>query len=524
MRTTSAAAGAAEPPAPGEAEVPAARRDPGGERPLAWRSAAVRDPIHGTVAPADVRAGDPVIARVRVPGTAGELAAQVWRISPLGAELVRTPALAAIGVGRAIDLTIEIGASVAAFSGLSVLALRAERGRELLAVRWADASGAGAALDDREKREASRWPCGDDYLPTGVAENAACYDDLVHFRVVEISRTGMRLLTSLRNKFLIPGVAFEAACAFPTMGEARVAFRVVHARVVHQGPKRWLALGVTYTLPDPRSAELIGQYLLQFGPGASVQDLRATGFRVRSSSRALEFGCVSSEGEYRQVLALRRLAYLQAKKISAEVKDVEMADGYDARARILVAKHRGRVIATVRLVFPRGEDDRLKHEDFLALPPDLPPRAQIVEFSKFCTDPEFRGSDLFYTLVKRSALTTMQSGRRFALMSCTEALAPLYARVGFRKVGAAYVHPSMRLEHHLMLGEVARIVSGKGVNPVVWNLMGGWDLWSFAKRCGVAPRSAWLEARVAFYRLFKPLARLAAAIYVRRNGARGWRG
>ena len=256
----------------------------------------------------------------------------------------------------------------------------------------------------------------------------------------------MRLLTSLRNKFLVPGVAFEATCAFPTVGATRVALQVVHARVVHHGGKRWLALGVTYALPEPGGDEIIGQYLLQFGDGATVQRLRSTGFRVRSSSRALEFACVSTDDEYREVLALRRLAYVQAGKVSANVHDEQMADPLDASSRIVVAKHRGRVVATVRLYFPRGPEDRLKHEDFLPLPPGFPARDDVVEFSKFCTDPEFRGSDLFYTLVKRCALATMQSGRRYALMSCTAPLAPAYARLGFRKVGASYVHPTMRLD------------------------------------------------------------------------------
>jgi predicted GNAT family N-acyltransferase len=353
--------------------------------------------------------------------------------------------------------------------------------------------------------------------------NSVCYDDRIHFRIADISRSGMQLLTSLRNKFLIPGVEFTGTCTFPTLGEAEISFQVVHVRVVQHGAKRCLAVGVTWSMVDPRTRELVGQYLLQFGPGASVQRLRETGFHVRSSSRALDFGAIRSEDEYREVLALRRLAYVHAGKAGPDARDEDMADALDARSRILVAKYRGRIVAAVRLLFPPAADARLKHEDYVALPRGTPQRDQIVELSKFCTHPEFRGSDLFYTLVKHCALTVLQSGRRFAVMSCTDELVAPYARVGFRKLGAAYVHPTMKLAHHLMMAEVASVVSGKHVNPVVWNLMGGWELWSFARLCGAVPESKPLAARVAMWRLFQPVARAVAAIYLWRKGARGWR-
>jgi predicted GNAT family N-acyltransferase len=479
-----------------------------------------RDPVHGAVAPADVRAGDPIVARVRLAEGGREIPAQVWRISPVAVELVRTLPLAALAVGSRVALSLRLGASETRLDQVEVSALRSERGRDLVALRWV--SGAAEADEDAgEKRAASRWTCGTEFVPTGVAPNAVRYDDFVHFRIVDISRTGMRLVTSLRNKFLLPGVSFEATVTFPTMGEARVAFRVVHARVVQEGAKKVLALGVTYALGSRRAGELIGQYLLQFGPGASLAQLRETGFEVVSSSRALEFGCVRTDEEYREVLELRRLAYVHAKKASADVKDVDMADDFDARSRILVAKYRGRVVASARLMFPRHAEDALKHEEFLSLPATLPPRDEIVEISKVCTHPAFRGSDLFYGILKQAALTVVQSGRKWFLMSCTDSLLPVYAKVGLRKIGAGYLHPTMKLAHHVCLGDVAGMIAGKRINPIVWNVVIGHELYDFAARCGAVPRTAWWRLRVRLWRLFRPLGYLAVALHARR--ARGGR-
>jgi predicted GNAT family N-acyltransferase len=331
----------------------------------------------------------------------------------------------------------------------------------------------------------------------------------------------MQLETSLRNKYLIPGVTIPSTCTFPTLGQLRLDLRVVHARVVQRGQKSVLSLGVRHAGHDARSAEVIGQYLLQFGAGATVQDLCADGFKVHSSARALDFCSVRTKEEYREVLQLRRLAYQHAKKISADAKDVDMGDGFDTRSRILVAKHRGRIVGTVRLMFPQTLSDPLKNEDFLKLPQELPPRDQLVEVSKACTHPGYRGSDLFYTLIKHAALVAIQAGRRYALMSATDSLAHVYLRFGFRKVGAAYLHPSMRLRHHLMVADAAAVVAGRNINPIFWNLMGGYEIWSYARRCGAIEEDPWQTARVHLLRLFKPLASLARWLYARRLRAQG---
>jgi predicted GNAT family N-acyltransferase len=365
-----------------------------------------------------------------------------------------------------------------------------------------------------------RWACGSDFSPTGIAPSAVRYGDFVYFKVTDISSEGMQLENRLRNKYLLPGVTIESTCTFPTLGQVRLDLKILHARVAQRGRKSVLSLGVRYTPLDARTTETIGQYLLQFGAGATVQDLCGAGFRITHSARALDFCSVRTPEEYREVLKLRRLAYQHAKKVSQDAKDVDMGDGFDNSSRILVAKHRGRIVGTVRLMFPKTQSDPLKHDEFLPLPPDLPSRDQLVEVSKACTHPSYRGSDLFYTLLKHVALTAIQAGRRYALMSATDSLAPIYLRFGFRQLGASYDHPSMRLRHHLMLLDLKRVVAGRGINPIFWNLMGGYEIWSYARRCGALEEDPWLSARARFLRLFSPLARLVQALYARRLRAR----
>lgn len=469
--------------------------------------------IHGAVQPADVRPGDPVTAHLRWPGWPDrQLPSRIWRISPLGVELVRPPDLPQILVGTPLDLTLRIGPSVSDFRALPLLATGSERGHDLLAFSWSHSPPQPAP----GPRAASRWSCQAEYAPTGIAPSAVRFEDFIYFRIVDLSWDGMQLETSLRNKFLVPGVQLQSTCTFPTQGQVHLDLRVVHARVVDRGQKKVLALGVTYSPRGAGSREVIGQYLLQFANGATVQELRALGFRLRSSSQAIDFSSLRSDEEYGEVLRLRRLAYVHARKVSADAKDVDMADAFDARSRILVAKHHGRVVGTARLMFPESDTDRLNHEDFLELPAGLPPRQEMVEVFKTCTHPGYRGSDLFYALLQHVALVILQAGRRYAIMSATDALAPVYLRFGFRRVGTSYEHPAMRMRHHLMLLDVARVIEGVGISPLYWNLMRCWELWRFGKLCGVVATDPWTTTRVRCWRLLRPVASLIRMAYERR--------
>jgi predicted GNAT family N-acyltransferase len=505
MSSASSSAPAILPLTPGESCGAHARFQPwpGGQR----------ESVHGAIVPADVRAGDPVFAQLRVPGGPPR-AARVWRLSPLGVELVRPGGLAGVGPGSTVELALRVGRGAATFTSLTVAGVNVEHGRELLALAWAPPPSPRPTA--RDTRGASRWACAGEYLPTGIAPNAARYGDFIYFRVADVSWTGMQLETSLRNTFLIPGLRLEATCTFPAQsrGQVQLPLEVVHARVVLRAQKRVLAVGVRFAAPlRDRARELLGQYLLQFGGGATVKDLCAAGFRIPASSLAFEFGYARTAEEYDEVLRLRRLAYVHARKISAEARAVDMADGFDARSRILVAKHRGRVVGTMRLYYPEAGADRLMHEGFVELPPGLPPRTELVELFKACTHPAYRGGDLFYALVRFAALTLVQSGRRYALMSATDALAPIYARVGFRRTGASYVHPGMGLRHHVMLADTRSVIEGKDINPVFWNLMDGYAIWSFARMGGAVGGGLRDAARVQLWRLFRPLAALVRGLY-----------
>jgi hypothetical protein len=468
--------------------------------------------VHGEIAPADVRPGDPVAAAVVVRGVAEPIPARVWALSPLGVQLVCPPALQSLPAGEAVGVTLRMGGEESRLRGVA-LERAEDRGQALLGVRWCEPDRPAQG----EARGARRWLCSADYLPSGVFANPVRYSDFVHFRVCDISRDGMQLLTSLRNKFLVPGLRFEAVCTFPMVGQLTLAFEVVHARVVEHGGKQHLGVGVRTRARDRRASELIGQYLLQFGAEVTPEALRAQGFRVRSSTPAFDFGWVRTEDEYRQVLELRRRTFVDAGLVGPQTRAEELGDASDARSRILIAKHRGRVVGTIRVTYSDGPEQPFQLEPYFAQAPGAPPREQVVESSKVCTEPSWRGGDLFYVLVRLAALATIQAGRRYMLMSCADELLGLYSRLGFRQLGVRFTHPKVGVQAHLLLGDIPDLVAGRGINPVVWNVAAGYELWRFAQRAGLVPGGPARELRMLGLRLFKPLAPLLLWLMRRRG-------
>ena len=51
-----------------------------------------------------------------------------------------------------------------------------------------------------------------------------------------------------------------------------------------------------------------------------------------------------------------------------------------------------------------------------------------MEGSRVCTDPDFRGSDLFFHLVQNVSRIVTQSGYRYGLMNCVDSLVPVYEK------------------------------------------------------------------------------------------------
>jgi hypothetical protein len=463
--------------------------------------------LHGTYYPADVYPGEAIDATVRITenGTMSAESARVWRISPLGLELIVGADTTRLPIGQRVDIDLRIGTSVTSLSGLTIVKTTNELGNSIVGVRLVDRIAEN--FDGTDRRRDPRWICGEQYVPVCVAPNPARFSDFVYLRVREISANGMRMLTSLRNKFLVKGMKLECVASFPFVSQLRLAMTIENVKLTTEGGKDYLSVGVSFNDLSRQEKQIIGQYLIQFGEGVSVEDLRKQGLAPRSIASSLEFSFVRTIEEYEQVLELRLIAYRSAKKVPEHFEAADMADIYDTRSRIVIGKHKGKVIASAGLVFNEYHD-RMEIEESVSWPTTLPRRDEMVEVIRNCTHPSFRGSDLLMAMFQFIAITVMQSKRRYVVIGCTPDLVGLYSRIGMERQDIEYRHGKLSDSlHTVMLGNIPKAMSGATVNPLFWNAV-----WAPTTNYMIDTEILELtqadRARMGIYRLFRPISLL----------------
>ncbi len=463
--------------------------------------------LHGSYYPTDVYPGEAISATVRSVGGEGAVveSARVWRLSPLGLELIVEPLPSKLEVGSVVDIDLRLGTTVTSLAGLAIITATNEVGNKILGIRLIDRSP--ERFDGTDRRGTPRWICGDQFIPVCVAANPARYSDFVYLRVKEISANGMRLLTSLRNKFLVKGMTLDCVASFPFISQLPLKMVIENVRLTTDGGKDFLSIGVSLGELSRQERQVIGQYLIQFGEGVSLDDLRKQDLAPRSLGSSVEFSFVRTLEDYQQVLELRRLAYRAAGKIPEDFGASDMADIYDTRSRIVIGKHRGKVVASSGLVFNEYHD-RMEIEENVEWPPLLPRRDEMVESIRTCTHPSFRGSDLLMAMFQFIAITVAQSKRRYIVIGCTHDLVGLYSRIGMERQKIEYRHSKLvDSPHTVMLGDIPKAMSGATVNPLFWNAV-----WAPTTKYMVDTQILELtqadRARMNLYRLFGPISLL----------------
>ncbi|MBX3706295.1 MAG: GNAT family N-acetyltransferase [Pseudomonadales bacterium] len=466
--------------------------------------------IHHQIRPADVRDFDRITARVRrrsAPNAAYQTF-QVWRISPLGVELVCDDSALALVRSDRIDLELTVAGQVSHFEGLVVDLIRENSDITLAGVRLSNALS--AAQSEEDKRRSPRWLCSEDFYPTCVCPTPGRFNEYMYFQVRDISREGLQLLCSLRNKYLIPGMVLNLTTSFPMVGEITIPVLVKRIGVKSEREKDYLVVGTEYQDITKTSRNVIGQYLLQFSNVETLADLKEAGFLVASVARSTDFYFLKSESDYEEVLKLRLMAHQSGGTLGQDANLYEMSDRYDSNSRIIVAKRKGRIIGSARIHYSALEDS-LEHEKYIEWPATFPRRDSVLEITRVCTHPNFRSNDLLAAMLKFLGITCFQPQRPWVLVSSIDALVPFYRKIGLQASPFTYQHPIYSGRQNILLTNAFDILLGRGVNPIYWNAI--WrEVYDYQLDAGSIRPTALDKARIRIYRSLGPVANLLANI------------
>ncbi len=409
-------------------------------------------------------------ARISFDGGNEWLDARVWRYSPFGVELISSGL--SVNKGQSIDLKLEIAGCMSRFGGLVVADRYTDDSVELFGLRLF--SKITADDPTMEKRGTMRWRCSEAFLPTGTAANPAKFNDYIFFRVEDISATGMRIVTSMRNKLLMRGQRLESTLSVPCVGAIQCNFEVKRIDFSTHAERDYIVLGVEFLRRDNLLLKVLAEYLLQFGEGVTAQSLVNDGFPLNNAFRRFDFSYVKTEKEYDEVLELRYRSYQAAGKLAENASPKSMSDEFDARSRILIVKHNDKVVGSVRVIF-HEDSDRLSYGRYFDVPPEgLPPKSEYAEASRLCTDPTYRGAEIAYHLVEHMVLTTVQSGRKYIVSGAAGSLLDLWSKCGFKRLGINYRSLDFGgMPHELILMNTHEVALGKGIDLRLWNRVFG---------------------------------------------------
>jgi len=426
--------------------------------------------LHSPFIPAEVREGDPITAELISSNSQQVKKYRVWRYSPFGVELVIDKH--DFNQGDSYDLRVKIAKESTLYQGIVVKSLFEEGGNALAGFRTF-AKQAETDINE-EKRESTRFKCSEQFLPTGTAPTPGKFNDYMFFRVEDISASGMRIITSMRNKTLMRDQRLDVTLSIPCVGSIQGTVVIRRVDFTHSDLKEFLVLGVEFVKDDEILQKSLAEYLLQFGENVTVQSLIKEGFKLSEAYKRFDFSYVKSKEEYNEVLALRVKSYKAAKKINDDTSPEQMADEFDSRSRILIVKHGGKIVGSVRIIF-HEDMDRLSYSRYFDVPPEvLPDRKLYAEASRFCTDPDYSGADIFYHLAEHMVLTTVKSGRKFILGGAAGTLVGQWTRCGFARLGVQYKNNDFGgMPHELILMDTHQVALGRGIDLKLWNRVFG---------------------------------------------------
>jgi len=428
----------------------------------------IHSPFHGEV----IRGREAITAKIKT----CDISNTEWKpivlhtYSPFGVEFINNPSLK-LAQGNKISLRINLAGDETLFDGLVVNGAYAIDGINIAGVRTFVRDKKGDVYSGTEKRAHRRWSCSDDFLPTGMASNPIRYNDYILFRVEDISSGGLKLITSMRNKFLGIGQKLECKLSIPYVGSINVDIKIKYINTTFYKEKEFMVMGAEFIKTDPILLKSLGEYLLNFAKDITVKNLNSEGFGIKSVSKWLDFSYVKTEEDYREVLDLRLRSYMSVGKVPKGTPPEEMALDIDSKSNILVAKHKGKIVACISYVIPNSEDDVLTKDDF-KYPSNFPKITETGSSWRFCVDKSFRSADITLSTIAYLAQKMVASYRRYWFSTAEKDLLAYYSKCGFKRTGIIYKNAALKnLEHEVIIMDIYEVVKGKGVGIKIWNNM-----------------------------------------------------
>ena len=307
----------------------------------------------------------------------------------------------------------------------------------------------------------------EDTMPLAYCADPVAYGQTLLFNITHFSRSGLTIRISDYESPFYNGLVLDLHILMPVRGEIAGKASIESITDSTEG----LSLHCKWIQPPKALLNAVSEFLLMNSSNLSIANLRSQGFTVSSVEKSFRFRCASTEEEFEKILKLRLKAATASGRWVGEKDHRKMEDPWDKHARQVYFEVNEKVVAASRIVFNNGIQERCEHEASYGVKvPDWLWKEGFVEGSRMCTDPEFRGSEVFLNLIRQVSRIITQSGHRYLVMNCEDSLLPIYKKAtGIQNLGTKFHTDFMKNDAlNLLYIDVRKIQVATNLSPTTW--------------------------------------------------------
>jgi predicted GNAT family N-acyltransferase len=127
------------------------------------------------------------------------------------------------------------------------------------------------------------------------------------------------------------------------------------------------------------------------------------------------------------------------------------------------------VVATGRIVFNEHHSEA-EHDSLVNLPEYIK-KSGFIEASRFATHPEFRGGNLFPSLIQQIMKVALENNISWVVSNCEDSLVNIYLRFGLKLQNESFYTSFMGEKRlNLFFSNVRHLFLCKGVSLLYWSI------------------------------------------------------
>ncbi|WP_186645825.1 hypothetical protein [Fluviispira vulneris] len=328
-----------------------------------------------------------------------------------------------------------------------------------------------------------KYEVPDIFAPHAWCNDPFFFQERILFKVTSFYANGMLLVTSARNKTLIPNLPLSLKMYLPFQGEFEVHTKIIETKSsTETNLVDRYTVNVEFTHKNNAFMQMMVEYILFCGVEVTPQELRNEKLPVAIIEKSLSFS-YAAEDEIPIIMDLRKKSLFEEVEISTEafiqIGDtlVEnpyggLQDKFDEFSRQVVCKVGRKAVAALRIIFNNKDKNHCEMATYIINMPEWLWSKKFVEISRFAWEKDYRESDIFINMIRHVVRIVIESGHTHILTSAPIALKQLYMRVGFQPVQLAWksdVSEKKTKETPLILDAKGILANDVVIDKFIWN-------------------------------------------------------